>query len=143
MLKTGIYRRDQLNLRALRTFFGRRRFIAVTLYPEVASEGTGDSAALLEQILRRFPGAAGTYKRTQRRRFGAFDEMVVELIEERLPGDRSLVVHDLAVSDGSTAVDLFERLSAIDAIQLRFYRFRPVTRCRRRGTTGRIARRRA
>ena len=121
MLKTGIYRRDQLNLRALRTFFGRRRFIAVTLYPEVASEGTDDSAALLEQILRRFPGAAGTYKRTQRRRFGAFDEMVVELIEERLPGDRSLVVHDLAVSDGSTAVDLFERLSAIDAIQLRFF----------------------
>ena len=64
--------------------------------------------------------------------------MVVELIEERLPGDRSLAVHDLAVSDGSTAVNLFERLGAIRRVHS-FHRFGPVTRCRRRGTTEQVA----
>jgi hypothetical protein len=120
MLKTGVYRRDQLSLARLGTFFGRRRFIAVTLYPEVAAEAGPEREALLGQILRRFPGAAGTYKRTQRHRFEAFDADLAALVADRRPGDRPYAIHDLAVSDGGTALDFLERLDAIDGLDLHY-----------------------
>lgn len=120
MLKTGIHRRDQLSLAALGTFFGRRRFIAVTLYPEVAAEPGPEREALLGQILRRFPGATGTYKRTQRHRFDAFDADLASLVATRRPTDRPYAIHDLAVSDGGTAIDFLERLDAIDGLDLRY-----------------------
>jgi hypothetical protein len=118
MLKTGIHRRDQLSQSSVSTFFGKRRFIAVTIYPELAADDRPDAPELLAHILRRFPGPDGTYKRTQRRRFEAFDTRLAELVAAGLPADGSCSVHDLAVSDGGTAVDLFERLAALDGIRL-------------------------
>jgi chemotaxis methyl-accepting protein methylase len=120
MLKTGIYRADHLTLTALEGFFGRRRFVAVTLYPEVVASESVERDRLLERILARFPAANGTFKRTQRRRFDAFDARLVELLLERNQTGAVCAVHDMAVSDGRTAVDLFRLLDDSTSLDLRF-----------------------
>lgn len=120
MLKTGIYRLDQLNSSTLDGFFGRRKFVAVTLYPEVIADNGPDRDRLLERILSRFPAANGTYKRTQRRRFAAFDTQVVRMLSERSnPGTRCSI-HDVAVSDGRTAFDFFRMIDDLTQMDLRF-----------------------
>jgi chemotaxis methyl-accepting protein methylase len=120
MLKTGIYRPEHLTLTALDGFFGRRRFVAVTLYPEVVAGDSLDRDRLLERILARFPAANGTFKRTQRRRFDEFDAKLVEVLRERLTPGTPVAVHDMAVSDGRTAVDLFNLLDDSGGMDLQF-----------------------
>lgn len=120
MLKTGIYRADHLALPALDGFFGRRKFIAVTLYPEVVANEPPDRDRLLERILARFPAANGTYKRTQRRRFDAFDRQVVQVLRDRIPPGTHCAIHDMAVSDGRTAVDFFRLIDETTEIESTF-----------------------
>lgn len=120
MFKTGIYQRDCLTMTALRGFFGRRKFVAVTLYPEIASGNDPDRDRLLEHILCRFATANGTYKRTQSHRFDEFDAQVIQILRGRLdPGSRC-AIHDMAVSDGRTAVEFFQGLASIDCVELAF-----------------------
>jgi len=120
MFKTGIYQRDRLTLKAITGFLGRRKFIAITLYPHVASSDLPERDRLLEHILCRFPAANGTYKRTQSHRFDEFDAHVIRLLRERLEPNTQYKVHDMAVSDGRTAVDFFQKIDAIDHLQFDF-----------------------
>lgn len=120
MLKTGIYRRDQLGVAALKGWFGRRRFVAVTLYEEIAASEAPDRERLLEHMLARFPVANGTYKRTQSHRFEEFDARVIQELLRRLNPSLGFAINDLGVSDGRTAVDFFRRLGSLEHADLRF-----------------------
>ncbi len=112
MLIFGIYRLDQLHARHLRTRRGRRRFVAATLYPEVCDSSHPDKDRLLELVLCQFANANRTYKRTYSDRFRQFDQAIVQqLTGSHRPG--TLRVHDLAVSNGITAVELYRLLSPI------------------------------
>jgi hypothetical protein len=110
MLKTGIYRLDQLVPSHGDRAQSLRKFLAVTLYPQVIAANHQDSDRILERILARFATPNGTYKRTQRRRFGAFDMSVVQLMRQTLASDAPCSIHDMAVSDGRTAVDFFDSI---------------------------------
>lgn len=120
MLKTGIYRRDQLGVAALNGWFGRRRFVAVTLYEEIAASEDPDRERLLEHMLARFPAANGTYKRTQSHRFEEFDARVAQELLRRFNPSLGFAIHDLGASDGRTAVDFFHRLASLEHVELRF-----------------------
>lgn len=110
----GIYRRDQLTLKALTGSVGQTKRIAITLFPEIAKSDDPDRDLLLEYILLWFSAENRTYKRTYRDRFESVDEQVVQFLEDGDFPRRGLEVHDIAVSDGRSAVDFFQRLEALE-----------------------------
>lgn len=57
--------------------------------------------------INRLRVSNGTYKTTSLNRFGDIDDYLVGILEK----DRCYTIHDLAVSDGTTAYELFETLS--------------------------------
>lgn len=109
MIKTGIHNVFQLrkgdNFRGL---FGGQRKISVTLYDQILDEPNADELA--ERILLLFADERGAYKRTYAKRFEAFDNDVLQLMQKYLAHLEHLVVRDVAVSDGRTACDFFEKL---------------------------------
>lgn len=110
MLIFGICRLDQLHARHLLSKRGRRRFVAATLYPEVCDSSHPDRDRLLELVLCQFANANRTYKRTYSHRFREFDQAIArQLAGPNRPG--TLRVHDLAVSNGITAVELYRLLA--------------------------------
>ena len=114
MFRRGVCDIDQLR-RGTRDFVGRSRFVAISLYSDIAASDAPDRESLLEEVLEWFPTGTGVFKRTQSGRFESFERDIAELVsglEDRDPG-RALRVHDLGVSDGRTAVDLFRRLTAL------------------------------
>ena len=111
MIKTGLYRLDQLSsLRNTRGFFGGTRRISIALYDKIA--GIRDGEQWGEQILALFSDGRGAYKRTYGRRFNDFDVMVVRHISDAFRADQALVIHDAGVSDARTACDFFRSLAA-------------------------------
>jgi chemotaxis methyl-accepting protein methylase len=120
MLKTGIYQRDQLSVAALQGWFGRRKFVAVTLYEQIAAATDPDRERLLEHMLARFPAANGTYKRTQSHRFEEFDARVIQELLRRFNPSFGYTIHDIGVSDGRTAVDFFGRLGSLEHFKFSF-----------------------
>lgn len=120
MLKLGVCRAEDLDLRRLSTFLGRNKFVAATLYRDLAASDRPDRDELLERILFRFPTRNASLKRTQSARFEAFDAAFLERFRaEREPG-RRYRVHDAGVSDGRTAVDFFRRLAAVPGLDFEF-----------------------
>jgi chemotaxis methyl-accepting protein methylase len=118
MIRRDIWRFDQL-IEATRDGASVRNVdIAVTLYPVVADSTHPDRSRLLEEILVNFSTGNGIFKRTQSHRFEAFDTKVIELLRERR--QYNLNVHDIAVSDGRSAVQFFERLKVLEGTKLRF-----------------------
>ena len=110
MLKFGVHRLQDLHPRLLDTRMGRRKFVAVTLYPQVSRSPHPDRDRLLQLILCRFAGANQVFKRTYRHRFGDFDREIARLIRESRFGESHVRVHDVAVSNGVTAVDFYRLL---------------------------------
>jgi len=111
MIKTGLYRLDQLSsLRKTRGFFGGTRRASITLYDKLASVRDGEKWG--EQILALFSDGRGAYKRTYGRRFDEFDALAIRHISEGFQAERALVIHDAGVSDGRTACDLFRVIAA-------------------------------
>lgn len=109
MIRRGVCDVDDLRSGA-RDFAGRGKFVAISLYDEIASGSAPDKEPLLEEVLARFPTGAGVFKRTQSARFDRFQEAIASLVAERKDLGRPFRVHDLGVSDGRTSVDLFRRL---------------------------------
>jgi hypothetical protein len=120
VLKLGVCDAADLDLRALQGFFGRNKFVAATLYPELAASDRPDRDELLERILFRFPTRNASLKRTQSARFEAFDAAFLERFRAALEPGRRYAVHDAGVSDGRTAVDFFRALAAIPGLELAF-----------------------
>lgn len=121
MLKLGVCDAADLDLRALRGFLGRNKFVAATLYPALAASDRPDRDELLERILFRFPTRNASLKRTQSARFEAFDAAFLERFRASLVPGRSYAVHDAGVSDGRTAVDFFRALAALPGLDFRFF----------------------
>ena len=119
MLKTGIHHRKQLIRARLEASWGRRKFVSIELYPEIADEGA-DSEWLRQHTLARFALANGTYKTTYASRFPEFDRNTLRIIRQVFPAPERLEVHDLAVSDGRTSVEFFGALSEEYGDRVRF-----------------------
>jgi hypothetical protein len=111
MIKTGIYRIDQLLRGEGRTFLrGELKQISITLYDQLADLPQREEFA--ERILQLFADVRGAYKRTYRERFAAFDARVLELMRHPFDSTKPLVVEDVAVSDARTSVDFFTAVAA-------------------------------
>ena len=110
MFKTGIYNLNQLANQKLDGFFGKRKFIAIDLYEEVGLSGLPNKERLKEAIMRRFALANGTFRRTHDARFEDFDGDAIRQIKKFFSKDDLLRIHDVAVSDGRTACEFFNKL---------------------------------
>ncbi len=110
MLKFGVCDADDLRAQDLAGPGSDRKFIAVSLYEDVATGDAPDRDLLLEKVLVRFASRNASLKRTQASRFEAFDTTLCELLAGE-PAGKTWRVHDMAVSDGRTTADFFELLT--------------------------------
>lgn len=112
MIKTGVHSMAQIEksgLDAITAPLGGRRKISVTLYPSLTDHKDADDIA--EAILHQFTDGRKAFKRTYARRFPEFDRDITAFLASHFPADHALQVHDVAVSDGRTAVDFFTTLT--------------------------------
>jgi hypothetical protein len=110
MIRTGVYDISQLiGSTHFRTLFGRERVVSVTLYDQILDSPNAD--ALAERILLLFSDERGAFKRTYAQRFEVFDSQLLSLLTKHFNHQEPLIVADVAVSDGRTACDLFERIA--------------------------------
>jgi hypothetical protein len=111
MIKTGLYRVDQLSSAAkIRRFFGGTRRVSITLYEKL--DGMKKAEEWAEKILFSYCDARGIYKRTYACRFDQFDDMAIDRLGREFPASRALTIHDIGVSDARTARDFFQKLAA-------------------------------
>jgi hypothetical protein len=109
MIKKGIYEILQLgNPHNFKDFFGGEKRLSITLYDQIINHPHADELA--ERILLLFADERGAYKRTYAKRFEAFDHEVLKLLDQRLESQKNIFIQDVAVSDGRTASDFFEKL---------------------------------
>jgi hypothetical protein len=109
----GISSIDQLDKRSLNFFLGLKRPLSVTLYEEACKLPHGQ--AVVERILEDFRDDRGAYKRTYSKRFEDFDASALECIQSHFSKNNSgpFRIHDVGVSDATTACDFFERFVKI------------------------------
>lgn len=103
MIKTGIYNLEQM------TETSNKR-VSITLYDQIM--GLPNSTELADKILLWFTDERGAYKRTYAQRFEGFDQAVIQILQQYHKPETPIVIQDLAVSDGRTAVDFFGKLTA-------------------------------
>jgi len=116
MIQLGIYKREQLLGTSRRFRSPRRKPISVTLYPEIVHSGDPAADEALEKILLDFSNGR-TFKRTQRHRFADFDRTTIRMVRDLGASLGHLQVHDVAVSDGRTAVDFFHQLADLPGLE--------------------------
>jgi len=107
MLKLGIHSESQLPGGSLTTWLGGRKYIAADLYPAALER----NETVAEALLRLLVLANGTRKFTSRARFPEFDRRAaaeIAKVGERQP----ITIHEVAVSDGRTAVEFYQCLDA-------------------------------
>lgn len=110
MLKFGIHSKNQIKKQEKFTsFLGQDKKISITLYDQIIEESNADELA--ERILLLFADERGAYKRTYQKRFEDFDKVVLTCLKKNFKNGASLTFHDVAVSDGRTALDFFEKMS--------------------------------
>lgn len=119
MLKTGIYKKEQLTPEQLFSKAGQRKFIALDLYDSYDGPQP-EKDRFQEQAIGRLAMANGSFKKTHRNRFNVFDKKALSTIGELFPEDRVLKVHDLAISDGRTTVPFFNVLAQGYQLNLEF-----------------------
>lgn len=117
MLKTGIYKLNQIKAAAtidstsFTNLFADEKEISITLYEQVQQLPNGNELA--ERVLLLFKDDRGAYKRTYINRFPEFDAIVLGQINSHFKPEDHLIIHDVGVSDGRTALDLFEKVIPI------------------------------
>jgi chemotaxis methyl-accepting protein methylase len=109
MIKTGIYKIQQLNKKNIKSFLGKLKNISITLYDQIIDEPEREKLA--ELILLSFSDDRGAYKRTYEKRFEEFDEHVINILKKIFKNNLLLTIHDVGVSDGRTALDFFAKIS--------------------------------
>ena len=110
MFKTGIHNLKQIANKKLEGFWGRKKFIAADLFEEINLSGLSDKEKLEEMVMKRFSMANGSYRRTHGYRFEEFDADALRQIKKFFSPDDLLRIHDVAVSDGRTACDFFQKI---------------------------------
>lgn len=113
MFKLGIYKKEQLNIAHLESFWGKRQFIAQDLYDQLQDYSPEERTYCQEKILIRFSVGNGVFKYTSSARFDDFDEQAIKILRENFPAGDSLKLHDIGVSDGRTSCSLFSQLNHI------------------------------
>src|SRR5438309_9674029 len=79
MIKTGLYRVDQLSSSAkIRGFFGGTRRVSITLYEKLHEMRTAEEWA--EKIVCSYCDARGIYKRTYVCRLDPFVDMAIDCV---------------------------------------------------------------
>jgi chemotaxis methyl-accepting protein methylase len=108
LISLGIY--QPWHLRRLRpgTFLGRRRKFAMDLIDEVERS---EQEALRRAFIESLVDGIGVSKRTYSNRFPAFDGLLTDILSKSSPAGPIRVL-DVAVSDGSTSLNLFRQLKA-------------------------------
>jgi hypothetical protein len=121
MLKPGICSLQQLACSHASLSRYLRRACYVGLYEDTGGVHEEIGRKWQEEILRGFTAANGAFKRTSAERMGQFDDATIAAVKSMARGRKPLVVHDMAVSDGRTACDLFLKLSAALDDSIEFY----------------------
>jgi len=112
VIKLGIYNLEQIKKNTnFKGLFGGDKKISITLYDKILDEPDADRLA--ERILIYFSDDRGAYKRTYSKRFEEFDSIALDCLKGAFNNNAPLVFQDVAVSDGRTALDLFEQMSVI------------------------------
>ena len=113
MFKTGIYTLKQLkDKKNYFTVFGKQKNVSITLYDQIHSEA--HALSLTEHILLVSADDRGAYKRTYNNRFEEFDKYIIELMSKQFDDvNIELLIYDVGVSDGRTAVDFFSKIYKI------------------------------
>lgn len=112
MIKTGITRINDITSNHDKTFLLKSiKNISLALYDQ-AVQGAYPTK-VVERILLQFTDDRGVYKRTYNKRFKVFDTNALDVLKIRFNKPDPLLVHDVGVSDGRTAVDFFKSLSTI------------------------------
>ncbi len=112
VISLGIYQPRQLRRLRPGTFLGRRRKFAMDLIDEVERSG---QEVLRRAFIESLIDGMGVGKRTYSDRFPAFDSLMIDILR-KLSSASPIRVLDVAVSDGSTSLKLFQQLkAALDA----------------------------
>jgi len=113
MFKFGICTLHQLQTARPHSVFGGKKKISVSLLRDVDKKPIG--ARVYEAIMFEQVDDRGTYKRTSDSRFAEFDVLAADEIEKLAKRtNRSVRIHDAAVSTGQTSVDFFDVLRRRD-----------------------------
>jgi hypothetical protein len=113
-----------------------RKNCYIGLYEEALAIGGPRVDSTQEAILKAFAIANAVFKRTEKQRFSAFDATTVQMLREVLALKERCTIHDMAVSDGRTACEFFDKLLPELGDALEFYATDAcvaVTALRRRG----------
>ena len=111
MIKTGICNINELKTKTATLFRKEPKHVSITLYPEILDQPNADELA--EQILLLFADERGVYKRIYSKRFEVFDNEVIKVVQQFFKVDDRLIIQDVGVSDGRTAVEFFKKTSTI------------------------------
>ena len=110
MIKRGITKAKDILSKSITPFRKELKNVSITLYDQIIKEPNADELA--ERILLTFSDERGAYKRTYAKRFEDFDGHILSILKDNIDQSTVLSFHDVAVSDGRTAIDFFERLLA-------------------------------
>lgn len=119
MIKFGITQRGRRERRALRRENEQRGWwpFAYTLLGDLETSYDPTDEALLERLYRSMAGGAIALKITRRNRFGELDARIQKELDRRFVDGVPLAVHDAAVSNGITSLELFRVLSSKRSVE--------------------------
>jgi hypothetical protein len=110
MIQKGIFNISQLILKIDKGKGLKNQAVSISLYKEAGALEKEKAARTQEFILENFSFADGSYKKTHRERFNDFDDKILDYLKNNFPVEKTCRVHDLAASDGRTALDFFNKL---------------------------------
>jgi len=109
MIWFGIVSRDQISRDVLRS--RRPPAVSYALLDEFDHKLSSRDEATLAFIYDKLPaGAYHTGMRTWAQRYATIDDIFVDEIDKVFATDRHVAIHDMAVSNSITSLDLFERM---------------------------------
>ncbi|MBP9764641.1 MAG: hypothetical protein KBD03_04890 [Gammaproteobacteria bacterium] len=108
MIKSGVTKVEDI-LDKDKALFGKPKRVSIALYDQILNKPNAD--ALAERILLLFTDERGAYKRTYLKRFEVFDAEVLNYLQHYFEPEQTLLLQDVGVSDGRTAVDFFTKVS--------------------------------
>lgn len=117
MVRTGIYKINQLSKASLKDVFGKEKNISINLYKLIyQSDNNKIKDKYADIILNRFNSDRNVIKRTSKNRFDFFDDTVISQIKY-MRFDR-IDILDLAISDGrASCYFLSQAIKNLDAFR--------------------------
>src|ERR1039458_358747 len=107
MYRLGIWRSEKIG--STRTLLGKTRHLSYSLL-RTSIPVTPVDIARFETVIRTVQLSSGICRTTYPGRFRDLDPLVQTVLERVFPVDRSLVIHDLAASDGLLSMLWAERI---------------------------------